>query len=224
MTASPNGEIDLTLVDAQPVPQRAVVCGAGGFIGGHLVERLANEGFWVRGVDVKKPEFRESAADEFVLADLRDPGECSRVLEGATYDHVYQLAADMGGMEFIESAETEVLRNNVLINVNMIHAAAANKIPQYFYSSSVCVYRDMAAGEPELTEDDAYPAQPDNEYGWEKLYSGAWSAPTPRGSVCTLGLHVFRTAMARSARGTAGERKLLLRSPAKPRKLRTATR
>ena len=159
------------MAKSQSVVKRAVVCGAGGFIGGHLVERLSNEGFWVRGVDVTKPHFRASAADEFVLADLREPDECSRVLEGANFEHVYQLAADMGGMEFIHSAETEVLRNNVLINVNMIHAAAEKRIPRYFYSSSVCVYRDMAVGEPELTEDDAYPAQPDNEYGWEKLYS-----------------------------------------------------
>jgi GDP-D-mannose 3', 5'-epimerase len=159
------------MAKSQPVVQRAAVCGAGGFIGGHLVERLSNEGFWVRGVDVKKPEFRASVADEFVLADLREPDECSRVLEGENFDQVYQLAADMGGMEFIHSAETDVLRNNVLINVNMIHAASEKRIPRYFYSSSVCVYRDMVAGEPELTEDDAYPAQPDNEYGWEKLYS-----------------------------------------------------
>jgi GDP-D-mannose 3', 5'-epimerase len=151
--------------------RRALVCGAGGFIGGHLVERLSNEGFWVRGVDWKEPEFRGSAADEFVLADLREPDECARILEGVAFDQVYQLSADMGGMEFIHSAETEVLRNNALININMIHAAAAKSVPRYFYSSSVCVYRGMAPGEPELTEDDAYPAQPDNEYGWEKLYS-----------------------------------------------------
>lgn len=159
------------MAKSEPVVQRAVVCGAGGFIGAHLVERLSNEGFWVRGVDVKKPEYCASAADEFVLADLREPGECTRVLEGASFDQVYQLAADFGGMEFIHVFETEVLRNNVLINVNMIDAAAEKRIPRYFYSSSVCVYRDMAVGEPELTEDDAYPAQPDNEYGWEKLYS-----------------------------------------------------
>jgi GDP-D-mannose 3',5'-epimerase len=151
--------------------KRALVCGAGGFIAGHLVERLSNEGFWVRGADIKEPEFRESAVDEFLLADLRDRDACSRALEGASFDHIYQLSADMGGMEFIQSAETEVLRNNALINVNMIDAAAENAIPRYFYSSSVCVYRDMAPGESELTEADAYPAQPDNEYGWEKLYS-----------------------------------------------------
>ncbi len=151
--------------------KRALVCGAGGFIAGHLVERLSNEGFWVRGVDIVEPEFRESAADEFLLADLRDRDACSRALDGASFDHVYQLSADMGGMEFILSAETEVLRNNALINMNMIDAAAESAIPRYFYSSSVCVYRNMLPGEPELTEDDAYPAQPDNEYGWEKLYS-----------------------------------------------------
>jgi len=151
--------------------ERALVAGAGGFIGGHLVELLAGEGFWVRGVDVQQPQFRATAADEFVVADLRDPAECERSLDGVEFDHVYQLGADMGGMEFIHSSETEVLHNNVLINVNMVHAAAARKVARYFYSSSVCVYRDMVPGEPELTEEDAYPAQPDNEYGWEKLYS-----------------------------------------------------
>ena len=151
--------------------QRALVAGAGGFIGGHLVEHLANEGFWVRGVDVQEPQFRATAADEFVVADLRDRAECDRALAGVEFDHVYQLSADMGGMEFIHSSETEVLHNNVLINVNMTDAAAAHEVGRYFYSSSVCVYRDMQPGEPELTEEDAYPAQPDNEYGWEKLYS-----------------------------------------------------
>jgi GDP-D-mannose 3', 5'-epimerase len=151
--------------------KRALVAGAGGFIGGHLVEELKAEGFWVRGVDIQEPEFRESAADEFVQADLRDRAECGRAFEGVQFDQAYQLSADMGGMEFILSAETEVLRHNVLINVNMVDAAAENGVGRYFYSSSVCVYRDMVPGEPELTEDDAYPAQPDNEYGWEKLYS-----------------------------------------------------
>ncbi len=151
--------------------KRALVAGAGGFIGGHLVARLKDEGFWVRGVDIQEPEFRETAADEFVLADLRDRAECERAFAGVQFDHAYQLSADMGGMEFILSSETEVLRHNVLINVNTVDAAAENGVARYFYASSVCVYRDMVPGEPELTEDDAYPAQPDNEYGWEKLYS-----------------------------------------------------
>ena len=149
----------------------ALVCGAGGFVGGHLVERLKSEGFWVRGADLKEPEFRESAADDFVIADLREVDECARVLDGRHFDHVYQLAADMGGMEFIHSAECDILKNSVRINLSMIDAAVRAGVDRYFFSSSVCVYRDMNADEPALTEDDAYPALPDNEYGWEKLYS-----------------------------------------------------
>lgn len=146
------------------------MCGAGGFIGAHLARRLVQDGYWVRSTDIKEPEFAPSAAHEFVLADLRDRDECGRALEGG-FDEVYQLAADMGGMGFIHSAECEIMRNNVLININMIDAAAAAGVSRFFYSSSVCIYRDMAIGEPELTEEDAYPAMPDNEYGWEKLYS-----------------------------------------------------
>jgi nucleoside-diphosphate-sugar epimerase len=150
-----------------------VVCGAGGFIGGHLVERLKAEGYWVRGVDLKEPEFRSTATDEFVVGDLRDPAVCERVVlvDGRPADEVYQLAADMGGMGFIHASETECLRNNALININMTHAAAEAGVGRYFYSSSVCIYRDVDRDEPTLTEDDAYPPAPDNEYGWEKLYS-----------------------------------------------------
>jgi nucleoside-diphosphate-sugar epimerase len=147
-----------------------LVCGAGGFIGAHLARRLVEDGYWVRATDVKEPEFAPSAAHEFSLADLRDRADCGRVLAGG-FDEVYQLAADMGGMGFIHAAECEIMRNNVLINVNMIDAAAEAGVARFFYSSSVCVYRDMAIGEPEMTEDEAYPAMPDNEYGWEKLYS-----------------------------------------------------
>jgi nucleoside-diphosphate-sugar epimerase len=151
--------------------RRALVCGAGGFIGGHLVERLKTDGYWVRGVDIKRPEFRETAADEFFnLSDLRDYEDCGGALEHSI-DEVYQLAADMGGMGFISTAECEIMRNNALINLNMIHAAAMSDVKRYFFSSSVCVYRDMALGEAALDEDGAYPAQPDNEYGWEKLYA-----------------------------------------------------
>ncbi len=153
--------------------KRALVCGAGGFIAGHLIERLKREGYWVRGADIKAHEYRRTAADEFKLLDLREPEQCREALtlgEGA-FDEVYQLAADMGGMGFIHSAECEIMHNSVLVNVHMTHAAATMKVPRYFYSSSVCVYRDMQPGEPEMTEAQAVPANPDNEYGWEKLYS-----------------------------------------------------
>ena len=151
----------------------AIVCGAGGFIGSHLVKRLKSEGFWVRGVDIKKPEYSESAADEFCVLDLRQEDNCRAavMLKAGAADEVYQLAADMGGMGFIHSAECEIMHNSVLINVHMTHAAALAGVKRYFYSSSVCVYRDMQPGEPEMRESEAVPAHPDNEYGWEKLYS-----------------------------------------------------
>jgi GDP-D-mannose 3',5'-epimerase len=152
--------------------KKALVCGAGGFIASHLVTRLKGEGYWVRGVDLKRPEFSPTTADDFQLLDLRDPDACGAALSlPGGFDEVYQLAADMGGMGFIHSAECDIMRNNALININMIHAAALARSKRYFFSSSVCIYRDMAPGEPELTEDGAYPALPDNEYGWEKLYA-----------------------------------------------------
>lgn len=153
--------------------KRALVCGAGGFIGSHLVKRLKQEGYWVRGADQKEPEFSATGADEFVQVDLREQEGCCAALSllSGRFDEVYQLAADMGGMGFIHSAECDIMRNSALININMIDAAAHSGLPRYFFSSSVCIYRDMALGEPELTEDQAYPALPDNEYGWEKLYA-----------------------------------------------------
>jgi len=151
------------------VTNRAVVCGAGGFIGSHLVRRLRADGYWVRGVDLKEPEWTPSAADEFVVADLRGVEAATGALAGV--DEVYQLAADMGGMGFIHHAETEIMRNSMLVNLNVVEAAARHGVGRFFLASSVCVYRDMEVGEAELTEDDAYPAFPDNEYGWEKLYA-----------------------------------------------------
>jgi nucleoside-diphosphate-sugar epimerase len=154
--------------------KRAVVSGAGGFIAGHLVRRLKRDGYWVRGVDIKEPEFAPTAADEFRLLDLRDMPQCVAAVEpagGQVIDEVYQLAAEMGGMGFISTAECEIMRNSALINVNMPQAAADAGVSHYFLSSSVCVYRDMAVGEAEMTEDEAYPAHPDNEYGWEKLFA-----------------------------------------------------
>jgi nucleoside-diphosphate-sugar epimerase len=151
----------------------AVVCGAGGFIASHLVKRLKREGYWVRGVDLKLPEFAPTAADEFRVLDLRQERNCAEALAvpGGRPDEVYQLAADMGGMGFIHAAECEIMHNSVLINVHMTHAAATLGVKRYFFSSSVCVYRDMKPGEPEMRESEAVPAHPDNEYGWEKLYS-----------------------------------------------------
>ena len=153
--------------------KKALVCGAGGFIGGHLVKKLKREGFWVRGVDIKQHEFAASAADEFMQLDLREEENCTAALTltSGRFDEVYQLAADMGGMGFIHSAECDIMRNSALINIHMVHNASALGVPRYFFSSSVCVYRDMKPGEPEMTEAEAVPANPDNEYGWEKLYA-----------------------------------------------------
>ncbi len=153
--------------------KKALVCGAGGFIGGHLVKKLKSEGYWVRGVDIKAHEFAATAADDFQILDLRQEKNCraALTLNDGTFDEVYQLAADMGGMGFIHSAEVEIMHNSALINIHMTHNASKLGVPRYFFSSSVCIYRDMQPGEPEMSEAQAIPANPDNEYGWEKLYS-----------------------------------------------------
>jgi GDP-D-mannose 3',5'-epimerase len=153
--------------------KKALVTGAGGFIGSHLVRKLKSEGYWVRGVDIKMCQYSPTLADEFILLDLREEGNCvaALTLPDGKFDEVYQLAADMGGMGFIQSAETQILHNNVLINVHMTHCASIMGVSRYFFSSSVCVYRDMKPDEPEMSEEEAVPANPDNEYGWEKLYS-----------------------------------------------------
>ncbi len=127
----------------------------------------------MRGADQKRPEFSPTAADDFLQLDLREQDACRAALSlpSGSFDEVYQLAADMGGMGFIHSADCEIMRNSALVNINMIDAAPRAGSTRYFFSSSVCVYRDMQPGEPELTEEQAYPALPDNEYGWEKLYA-----------------------------------------------------
>ena len=150
----------------------ALVCGAGGFIGHHLANKLKSEGYWVRGVDIKNPEFSAPDTDEFLILDLREAASCKQALatpDGNAFDEVYQLAADMGGMGFIHSAECEIMTNSALINIHMVNAVADAGVGRYFFSSSACVYRDQAIGDSYISEDDAYPAMPDNEYGWEKL-------------------------------------------------------
>ena len=150
--------------------KKALVLGAAGFIGGHLVTRLKRDGYWVRGADRKHPRFSKTDADEFLLCDLRWSKECQDTMTGGI-DEVYQLAAEMGGMGYVGSHECEIMHNSVLINANAIRAAVKAEIKRYFFSSSVCVYRDMKEGEAVMSEDDVYPASPDNEYGWEKLYA-----------------------------------------------------
>lgn len=153
----------------------ALVCGAGGFIGGHLVKRLKNEGFWVRGVDIKLHEYCESSADEFVQGDLRNPEFCKAITD-KPFDEVYQLAADMGGAGFIFTGDhdAEVMHNSATINLNMLEAGRLAGVKKIFYSSSACIYPEynqLDPDNPKCSEDSAYPAAPDSEYGWEKLFS-----------------------------------------------------
>ena len=187
----------------------ALVCGAGGFIGGHLVQRLKDEGFWVRGVDIKEHEYRETVADEFLVLDLREEANCieALTLNDGTFDEVYQLAADMGGMGFIHSAECEIMHNSVLINIHMTHHAARLGVPRYFFSSSVCVYRDMEVGEPEMTEAQAVPANPDNEYGWEKLYSERMAEAYARNQGMTVRIARFQNCYGPYGTWTGGREK-----------------
>src|SRR5438093_5231154 len=152
--------------------QSVLVTGAGGFIGHHLVKRLVARGCWVRGVDLKKPEYEPTPAHEFELRDLRRWDNCVQATGGV--DEVYNLAANMGGIGFIESHKAEIMHDNVLINVHMLEAARLNGVKRYLYTSSACVYpgyrQNSADGTP-LKEEDAYPADPEDGYGWEKLFS-----------------------------------------------------
>ena len=164
----------------------ALVLGAGGFIGSHLVKKLKLEGFWVRGVDLKYPEHWETVADDFIIGDLRDPQVVSRVMFAPnqtslddkinSFDEVYQLAADMGGAGYIFTGNNDanVMHNSALINLNVAHEATKQSVKRVFYSSSACMYPEhnqLDPNNPNCEESSAYPANPDSEYGWEKLFS-----------------------------------------------------
>ncbi|CAM3561690.1 NAD-dependent epimerase/dehydratase family protein [Flavobacterium gelidilacus] len=154
--------------------KKILVCGAGGFIGGHLVNRLKSDGFWVRGVDLKENEYGNNNSDEFILGDLRDPEIAKEVVKGI--DEVYQLAADMGGAGYIFTGEhdADVMNNSALCNLNVLGASQKEGVKKIFYSSSACMYPEynqMDPNNPKCSEDSAYPAAPDSEYGWEKLFS-----------------------------------------------------
>ena len=153
----------------------ALVCGAGGFIGSHLVRRLKSEGFQIRAVDLKTPEYSPSAADEFITGDLRDPALC-RDLVDRRFDEIYQFAADMGGAGYIFTGENDadIMHNSATINLNLLDAMRQNPPGAVFYASSACIYPERNQLDPEnpnCAEDSAYPAAPDSEYGWEKLFS-----------------------------------------------------
>jgi GDP-D-mannose 3',5'-epimerase len=153
----------------------ALVCGAGGFIGSHLARRLKHEGFWVRGVDLKFPEFAETEADDFVIDDLRDPNFCDAMVD-RRFDEVYQLAADMGGAGylFIGDNDADIMHNSATINLHMLDALRRRAIRRVFYALSACVYSICNQEDPDrpnCAEDSVYPAAPDSEYRWEKLFS-----------------------------------------------------
>jgi len=155
--------------------QTALVCGGGGFIGSHLVKRLKKDGFWVRSVDLKYPEFSPTAADDFVIADLRDQSTVKLIVD-RRFDEVYQLAADMGGAGFVFTGDNDadIMYNSGLINLNILKACVNRNIKRIFYSSSACIYpkyNQTDPHNPNCREDSAYPAYPDSEYGWEKLFS-----------------------------------------------------
>ena len=149
---------------------RVLVTGAGGFIGHHFVTYLKEKGYWVRGVDIKKPDYKETHADEFHLLDLRRWDNCVEATTGM--DNVYAMAADMGGMGFISENHAQILRNNSLINIHTLDAAQVNGVKRYLFTSSACIYPELKQAEADvipLKEQDAYPAQPQDAYGWEKL-------------------------------------------------------
>jgi GDP-D-mannose 3',5'-epimerase len=155
--------------------KKVLVCGSGGFIGGHLVKKLKREGCWVRGVDLKMNEFSSSPADEFIIGDLTDT-ELVREVLNMPFDEVYQLAADMGGAGYIFTGENDanLMHNSSMINLNVINQANKAGVKKIFYSSSACIYpsyNQEDPNNPKCSEDSAYPAQPDSDYGWEKLFS-----------------------------------------------------
>ncbi|MBZ5723981.1 MAG: NAD-dependent epimerase/dehydratase family protein [Acidobacteriia bacterium] len=154
--------------------KRVLVNGAGGFIGGHLVKRLKAEGYWVRAVDLKRHEFAEPPADEFIVGDLRDQSVVRQVVRGI--DEVYQLAADMGGAGYVFTGEHDaaIMNNSATINLNCLEYGRRAGVSKFFYSSSACMYPEynqLDPHNPQCSEDSAYPAAPDSEYGWEKLFS-----------------------------------------------------
>ena len=153
--------------------KRILVTGAGGFIGHHLVKRLKKDGHWVRGADLKLPEYETSAADEMEVLDLRKEENCLSATRGGI-DEVYNLAADMGGIGYITANHADISRNNILINAHMLEASRQNAVKRFLFSSSACVYNQAKQKDPEvkpLKEEDAYPADPEPGYGWEKLFA-----------------------------------------------------
>lgn len=163
------------IIEMKDKNKTALVLGAGGFIGSHLVKKLKKEGFWVKGVDRKLPEFSKTEADDFLIGDLREQKFCKKIFD-RSFNEVYQLAADMGGAGFIFSGknDADIMYNSALINLNVLNNSFEAKVGKIFFSSSACIYPEynqLDPNNPKLSEESAYPAAPDSEYGWEKLFS-----------------------------------------------------
>lgn len=189
----------------------ALVCGGGGFIGSHLVTRLKSEGFAVTAADLKKPEFSVTAADKFLVGDLRDPRFCEKVI-ASDFDEVYQLAADMGGAGYIFTGnhDAEVMHNSALININVLHQSAQAGVKRIFFSSSACIYPErnqLDATNPNCSEDSAYPAAPDSEYGWEKLFSERLYLTYQRNTPITVRVARFHNIFGPEGTWTGGKEK-----------------
>jgi GDP-D-mannose dehydratase len=204
----------------------ALVCGAGGFIGSHLVRRLKSEGFWVRGVDLKHPEFSPTAADDFVQGDLRDPLLC-RAITDRRFDEVYQLAADMGGAGYIFTGENDadIMHNSATINLNMLDALARSGVGRVFYSSSACIYPERNQTDPDnpnCAEDSAYPAAPDTNTAGRSCSASASTSPMAATTACRSTSPASTTSSAPKAPGAAARRRPRPPSAARSPRRRTA--
>ena len=205
----------------------ALVCGAGGFIGGHLVHRLKKEGYWVRGVDLKPNEFSPTSADDFVIGDLRDQALYEQIFD-TPFDEVYQLAAEMGGAGYLFTGENDadVMHNSASININVLSACHTRSAKRVFYSSSACIYPQYNQEDPSnpiCTESSAYPADPDSEYGWESCSVSASISLIGATMACKLTLRAITIFSGQKARMMAAKRKCRQPCAAKSRWLKMET-
>ena len=211
------------------VMRKALVCGAGGFIGSHLVKRLKKEGFWVRGIDLVRPHFSATAADDFIVGDLRDAAVVNAALD-VPFDEIYQLAADMGGAGYIFTGEhdADVMHNSATINLNVLDTCRRTKFTgRIFYSSSACIYplhNQLDPDNPKCSEESAYPAAPDSEYGWEKLFSERMYAAYARNYGITCRVARYHNIFGPEGSWNNGKERHPLPSAARSQKPMTAAR